>query len=60
MDEDGVVLAGPDEARAEAVRASGEMLRELGGRFWNSGQWRMWVVDESGDTICAFRFSAEG
>ncbi len=58
LDTDGVVLAGPAEARAEAVRASGEMLRDIGGRFWDSGEWRMWVVDESGDTVCSLTFSA--
>ena len=53
------MLAGPEEARAQAVRTAGEMLRDVGGRFWNSGEWRMWVVDENGDIICALKFSAD-
>src|SRR5215204_2247269 len=31
---EGAVLAGEAEARAEAIVVSGEMLRDLGGTFW--------------------------
>ena len=33
-DEVGTVLPGPEEARAQAVTAAGEMLKDLHGRFW--------------------------
>jgi hypothetical protein len=59
IDREGVVLAGPDEARSRAVVASGEMLKDLGGRFWNDAEWLMWVTDERGATVCALRFSAQ-
>ena len=59
LDEVGTELAGLAEARDEAVRTAGEMLRDVGEQFWNSGEWRMWVTDESGATVCALQFSAE-
>ena len=59
LDQEGVELAGIEKARALAIVASGEMLRDLGGRFWDSGEWRMWVMDESGATVCELKFSAE-
>ena len=34
LDEEGTELAGLDEARAEAIVVSGEMMRDVGGRFW--------------------------
>ena len=58
IDETGTELAGSDEARAQAVAASGEMLKDLGARFWNSGDWRMWVLDESGSEVCSLVFLA--
>ena len=39
--------------------AAGEMLKDIGGKFWKSPDWRLWVTDEAGQTICALRFSAE-
>jgi hypothetical protein len=59
LDDEGTDLPGPNEARVEAVVVAGAMLRDLGGRFWNSSEWRIWVVDEAGETVCALRFSAE-
>ena len=56
-DRDGVELSGPEEARDQAVVAAGEALRDKDGRFWNSGKWRMVVVDESGLTICTLNFT---
>jgi hypothetical protein len=43
-------------------RGSGGSWRDaedVGGRFWNNREWRMWVTDEAGATVCALRFSAE-
>jgi hypothetical protein len=56
---EGVAFNSTDEARGEAVRASGAMLRDLGAAFWDSGTWRMWVTDETGQTVCSLRFAAE-
>jgi hypothetical protein len=59
LDDTGTELAGPDEARAEAIVVSGEMLRDLGGRFWGNGQWQVRVEDEAGEKVCALTFSAD-
>jgi hypothetical protein len=59
IDNEGTDFTDPDAARAEAVVAAGEMLRDVGGRFWQRPEWRLWVTDETGHTICALRFSAE-
>ena len=59
IDREGTELPGITEARNEAIVTAGEMLRDLDGRFWNSREWRIWVTDEAGQTVCALRFSAE-
>jgi hypothetical protein len=59
IDHEGTVLSGIDEARAQAVVNSGEVLRESGAKFWNGQEWRLWVTDEVGATVCALRFTAE-
>ena len=58
-DDDGVELRDGEEAREQAVVAAGEALRNTGRKFWSSGEWAMHVVDESGETVCRLRFSAE-
>ena len=52
-------VADIEEARAEAVVLSGELLRDLGGQFWNSSEWQIRVEDEAGDKVCALTFSAD-
>ena len=59
IDDEGTELAGLDEARAEAIVLSGEMLRDSGGKFWNNGVWQLRVTDEAGDNVCALTFSAD-
>jgi hypothetical protein len=59
IDEEGTELAGVNEARAEAIVLSGEMLRDSGGKFWNNGVWQLRVTDEAGDKVCALTFSAD-
>jgi hypothetical protein len=59
MDEDGTEFTGRDEARAAAVTNAGEVLTELGAKFWKSDEWRLWVTDVSGATICTLRFTGE-
>jgi hypothetical protein len=41
------------------VVASGEMIRDYAHNFWTGEEWRMWVTDEAGATVCALRFAAE-
>ena len=38
LDQDGVELAGLDAARTQAVVASGEMLKDRGGKFWDGAE----------------------
>jgi hypothetical protein len=59
LDDEGLELSGLDEVRVQAVVASGEMLRDYAGKFWGGTEWRMWVTDEAGATVCALKFSAE-
>jgi hypothetical protein len=59
IDDEGVKLADPDEARAIAVINAGEALRDLGPQFWMSPDWRTWVTDESGVTVCTLSFRPE-
>ena len=51
-DEIGTVLPGPDEARAMAITAMAEAVRDLGSEFWKAAEWRMHVTDEQGATVC--------
>ena len=41
IDRDGVDCAGIEEARAVAVKAAAEALRDLGGKFWNAPECRL-------------------
>ena len=59
LDPEGVELSGRQEARAQAVVACGEMLRDLGDEFWGEAEWRMWVTDDAGKTVCALRVVSE-
>jgi hypothetical protein len=59
LDTEGTVLASVDEARTEAIVVSGQMLKDLGGRFWGNGQWQVRVEDEAGNKVCALTFSAD-
>jgi len=63
---DGVSLPDPEgtelrdiyEAQAEAVRLSGELLREIGREFWNGGNWQVKVTDGSGALLFTLTFTA--
>jgi hypothetical protein len=59
LDDTGTELAGVEAARAEAIVVSGEMLKDLGGKFWGNGQWQVRVEDEAGNKVCALTFSAD-
>lgn len=53
QDEDGIVLAGPAEARSALVTLAGELLKEADGGFWTGAAWQLRVTDEHGATVCA-------
>ena len=56
-DHDGTEYADLNAARTEAVALLGEMVKELGGRFWRHPEWWLTVVDESGATVCELQVS---
>ena len=58
-DPDGTELPDRSAARAQALRASGEILRDMGQDFWDETKWRMEVADESGELLFVLRFAAE-
>lgn len=59
IDKDGTVLPSIYVAQAEAIRFAGEVLRDMGGRFWNGTEWRLEVSDEGGQVLFVLHFSAE-
>jgi hypothetical protein len=58
-DEEGSDLASIYVAQAEAIRMSGEILRDMGARFWDGTEWRLEVTDDLGLVLFVLRFSAE-
>jgi hypothetical protein len=46
-------------AQSEALRMSGEIMRDLGSRFWDGPEWRLEVTDADGRKLFVIRFSAE-
>jgi hypothetical protein len=49
----------PDDAKRQAVEATGEMLRDLDGHFWKSGApWTMHVTNEAGVLQFCLSFTA--
>lgn len=46
-------------AQALAVRTCGEILRDMGARFWDGTEWRLEVADAQGQVLFVLRFSAE-
>ena len=55
-DEDGADLPDLQAVQAEAIRAAGEMLRDIDGAFTGE-EWRMDVTDEAGRPVLTLRFS---
>ena len=58
-DEDGTDLPDVYAAQDQAIRTSGEILQDLGARFWNGERWRLEVADEMGWVLFVLHFSAE-
>jgi len=48
-----------DAARIEAIRYSGEVLREMPERFWNAEEWTMTVSDARRAALFTLKFLAE-
>jgi hypothetical protein len=59
LDPEGTELPDIYAAQAEAIRASGEMLRDLGAKFWDGTEWKMIVKDETGRPLFTLRFAAQ-
>lgn len=59
IDRDGTELPDIYVAQIEAIRLSGEILRDMGGQFWDGTEWRLEVADERGRVLFVLRFSAE-
>ena len=57
-DNEGTVLPDAAAVHAQAVATAEALLREKGETFWRGIEWRMDVIDEAGQTVCEFRFSA--
>jgi len=55
-DTEGVELADSKKARGEAIRAAGEMLRDIEGHL-TAKDWVMVVKDEGGEFVLELRFS---
>ena len=55
----GTDLADMDQVRSEAVRLSGEVLRDMEGRFWRRPEWRLTVTNESGADVLSLQVSGK-
>ena len=58
-DNEGTELPDIFAAQEQAILLSGELLREMGGKFWNGEEWSLEVTDEAGRILFILRFSAE-
>jgi hypothetical protein len=59
IDHVGTVFSSVEEARAEAIRTAGAILRDEGDQFWNDTEWQMNVTDGAGQSVLKLRFSAD-
>jgi hypothetical protein len=58
-DNDGTELPDIFAAQEEAIRLSGELLSEIGGKFWNGAEWSLEVTDQTERVLFRLRFSAD-
>jgi hypothetical protein len=58
-DGEGTELPDIYAAQEQAIHMSGEILRDMGGKFWNGTEWKLEVTNEQGQILFALRFSAE-
>lgn len=59
IDEVGTELPSFAAVRDTAVRASGEAIKDLGIKFWDSRDWRLEVQDEQDKVVLTLNFSGE-
>jgi hypothetical protein len=58
-DAEGTKLPDIYTAQAQAIRTSGEILRDMGAKSWDGTEWKLEVTDEQGRILFILRFSAE-
>jgi len=58
IDEDGTDLPDMYVAQAQAIRMSGELLREMGVKYWDGTHWRMEVSNIKGKILFVLQLSA--
>src|SRR4051794_41691429 len=58
-DPEGTDLVDLAEVRRQALRLSGEVLRELSSVLWEHPEWSLTVTDDAGATVLALKFVAE-
>jgi hypothetical protein len=51
IDGEGLELSGDAEARSEAIKSCGEMVRDAPERFWGSRPWAVTVTDTTGRVL---------
>jgi hypothetical protein len=59
IDNEGSEMSSLKEARTEAIRLAGSILRDEGDTFWNGTEWHMNVTDAAGQSVLKLRFSAD-
>ena len=62
LDDEGMELPDMDAVKNEAVQSSSDMLKEIyGEHFWTGEPWLLWVTDQpngGGNTMLTLTFSA--
>ena len=63
LDDEGMEFADFSDVRNEALRTSVDMLKDVRGEgFWSGEHWRLWVTDQpnaGGNTLLTLTFSAQ-
>ena len=49
---------GMGQVRSEAVRLTGEILRDMDDRFWDHPEWTLTVTDQTGAKVLGLQVSA--
>jgi hypothetical protein len=58
-DKEGAELTGFEEARRQAVRTAGEIIRSDGIKAWKGPDWHMAVTDAAGQPVLWLCFTVE-
>ena len=58
-DPNGIDLPDIEAARAHTLKFAGEMIQKLSEEVWKGHEWEVWVMDESGATVCSVVFLAK-